>query len=275
MARPARADRTVTSSSADSEAPNYLEVLDTDLDVVEGPGRRFCDWCRGGIPVTARRDSVCCSTRCRQARHRFHRAVGRGVASGRPLRLAYADPPYPGKSGYYRNHPDYAGEVDQAELIRRLSTYDGWALSTSAAALRDVLASCPPGVRIAAWHRGARPNPKALGVLNAWEPVIFYGGRAVVSEFALTGGLARVRRPGPPDGSGPSDRLETGRLLALRVPAARRDASRHLRGPLPRIGRAAGAPGMSSAVPPARTTAHPSPRTYATRRVTPAHSYGS
>jgi hypothetical protein len=24
-------------------------------------------------------------------------------------RLAYADPPYPGKAHYYRGHPDYAG----------------------------------------------------------------------------------------------------------------------------------------------------------------------
>jgi hypothetical protein len=63
---------------------------------------------------------------------------------------ANADPPYPGKAFYYRDHPDYAGEVDHAALIARLSTYDGWALSTSAAALPAVLALCPPGVRVAA-----------------------------------------------------------------------------------------------------------------------------
>jgi hypothetical protein len=121
---------------------------------------------------------VCCSTPCRQARHRFNTAVGNAgtVAVGRTLRLAYADPPYPGKAWYYRGHPDYAGEVDHAELIRRLSTYDGWALSTSAAALPAVLALCPAGVRVAAWHRGERPAASRWP-LNAWEPVIYHGGR--------------------------------------------------------------------------------------------------
>lgn len=57
-------------------------------------------------------------------------AVGHAdsVAPGRPLRLAYADPPYPGKARLYRDHPDYGGEVDHAALIVRLTEYDGWAL---------------------------------------------------------------------------------------------------------------------------------------------------
>jgi len=143
-----------------------------------GETRRVCAWCQGAIPTAARRDAVCCSTRCRQARHRFIRAAGRPVvvADGRPLRLAYADPPYPGKAWLYRDHPDYGGEVDHATLIRRLSTYDGWALSTSAAALPAVLALCPTGVRVAAWHRGERPA-RSRWPLNAWEPVIYCGGR--------------------------------------------------------------------------------------------------
>jgi hypothetical protein len=146
--------------------------------------------------VRARRDAVCCSVRCRQARHRFTRAAGRAVegtsavAGGRPRRLAYADPPYPGKAFYYRDHPDYAGEVDHAELIRRLCRYDGWALSTSAAALPAVLALCPPGVRVAAWHRGERPT-RAWQPLNAWEPVIYLPGRPLEASRA-TGGTRRV-----------------------------------------------------------------------------------
>jgi hypothetical protein len=152
-------------------------TAESDASDRTGATLRICAWCRGPIPARARRDAVCCSVRCRQARHRFTSTVGRApVAPGRPLRLAYADPPYPGKAWLYRGHPDYAGEVDHAALIRRLSTYDGWALSTSAAALPAVLALCPPGVRVAAWHRGERPAPSRYP-LNAWEPVIYHGGR--------------------------------------------------------------------------------------------------
>lgn len=142
---------------------------------------RACAWCRGPIPATSRRDAVCCSVRCRQARHRFAVGVGSPVAQASrstPLRLAYADPPYPGKSRrYYGSHPDYAGEVDHAALIRRLVLeHDGWALSTSASALPAVLALCPDDVRVAAWVKGERPT-RSAGPLNAWEPVIYRGGR--------------------------------------------------------------------------------------------------
>jgi hypothetical protein len=147
--------------------------------------RDACAWCKSPIPSAARRDSICCSVRCRQARHRFTSAVGQASRSaGEPLRLAYADPPYPGRAArYYGDHPDYAGEVDHAELIGRLSAYDGWALSTSADALQQILALCPAGVRVAAWHRGERPTRSARP-LNAWEPVIYFGGRAVVEASA-------------------------------------------------------------------------------------------
>ncbi|BCJ53062.1 hypothetical protein Asp14428_45370 [Actinoplanes sp. NBRC 14428] len=143
-----------------------------------GATRRICAWCRDPIPARARRDAVCCSVRCRQARHRFATAAGRPVtvADGRPLRLAYADPPYPGNSRLYRGHRDYGGEVDHAALIARLAGYDGWALSTSATALPAVLALCPPGVRVAAWHKGERPTASRWP-LSAWEPVIYTGGR--------------------------------------------------------------------------------------------------
>jgi len=50
---------------------------------------RLWAWCTNPIPPKARRDAVCCSVRCRQARHRFLRAVGSAdlVAPGWPLRL--------------------------------------------------------------------------------------------------------------------------------------------------------------------------------------------
>lgn len=90
------------------------------------PPRPSCAWCKGPIPAGVRRDAISCSKRCRQARHRFLRAVGTAAATARPLRLAYADPPYPGRSArYYSAHPDYAGEVDHAALIAQLAEFDG------------------------------------------------------------------------------------------------------------------------------------------------------
>ncbi|PZS15174.1 MAG: hypothetical protein DLM64_00295 [Solirubrobacterales bacterium] len=90
------------------------------------------------------------------------------------MRFAYADPPYPGKADYYSERQ----EVDHASLLEglQLEYPDGWALSTSAAALRDVLALCPPGVRIAAWVRSVRRTPSRRPI-SAWEPVVLAGGR--------------------------------------------------------------------------------------------------
>jgi hypothetical protein len=154
--------------------PRISRDEQTGWPVVTG----LCAWCENPIPAKARRDAVCCSVRCRQARHRFFRAVGYAdsVAPGRRLRLAYADPPYPAKARLYRDHPDYGGEVDHAALLAELSDHDGWALSTSAEALPVVLVLCPPGVRIAAWHRGERPT-RSRWPLHAWEPVLYSGGR--------------------------------------------------------------------------------------------------
>ena len=99
-----------------------------------------------------------------------------------PMRLAYADPPYPGMSKrLYGDHPDYAGEVDHAELIGRLCDGypDGWALSTMGATFRGVLVACPPDVRVAIWHvTNAQPPGGRGGWHCAWEAVIVRGGRA-------------------------------------------------------------------------------------------------
>lgn len=163
-----------------------------------------CAWCSGPIPPHARRDSICCSKRCRQARHRFTRAVGTATAAARPLHLVYADPPYPGLSArYYRDHPDYAGEVDHAALISELAGYDGWALSTSADALQEVLALCPPGVRVAAWHRGARPHRDAQGPLTGWEPVIYAGGRPRLDRYLSSADPHDASRAAEHDASPP------------------------------------------------------------------------
>jgi hypothetical protein len=88
------------------------------------------------------------------------------------MRLAYADPPYPGNAAkLYGSHPDYAGEVDHARLIAKLQGFDGWALSTSSKALQAVLALCPAGVRVVVWVNHV--------ITYSWEPVIVSPARPV------------------------------------------------------------------------------------------------
>ncbi len=122
-----------------------------------------------------RSDSITCRKACRQARHRFHGAVPPArAAGGQPLRFAYADPPYPGCARRYYDCP----EVDHRELVDRLVAEfpDGWALSTSSAAVRDVLLLCPDDVRVAVWVRGMR-HGASRRARDAWEPLIVRGGR--------------------------------------------------------------------------------------------------
>lgn len=83
------------------------------------------------------------------------------------MRLAYADPPYPGKSYLYRENQ----EVDHVELISKLREYDGWALSTDEKNLALVLALCPPRTRVLAWCI-KNPPPLHPYPYAAWEPVL-------------------------------------------------------------------------------------------------------
>ena len=94
------------------------------------------------------------------------------------MRFAYADPPYVGQSKrLYGDHPDYAGEVDHAELIDRLNReFDGWALSLSQKSLQYILSLCPDDVMVLAWMKPNAP-PFGDGRMYAWEPVILRGGR--------------------------------------------------------------------------------------------------
>lgn len=115
------------------------------------------------------------------------------------MRLAYADPPYPGLAArYYRNQPDYGGEVDHRSLVDSLVSYDGWALSTSARSLGDVLALCPSTVRVCAWVKPQRSNRSASGLCNSWEPLIVFPARR--EGLALADWLsASVARGGDSD----------------------------------------------------------------------------
>jgi hypothetical protein len=138
-------------------------------------------------------------------RERCGRAADRPLAEEDDVRLAYADPPYPGQAHQYRDHPDYAGEVDHAALIEQLcGDYpDGWALSTNAVSLQYVLGLCPADVRIAAWHVTNQPHPGGrAGWWPVWEPVIVRGGRPGpvrnVLECGYGGGAGRFIGAKPP-----------------------------------------------------------------------------
>jgi hypothetical protein len=85
-------------------------------------------------------------------------------------------------SGFYKNHPDYGGEVDHRELIERLNGYDAWALHTASTTLAQVIALCPPDVRIGAWVKPWASYKPGVGVAYAWEPIIFRGGRKRTRE---------------------------------------------------------------------------------------------
>jgi len=94
------------------------------------------------------------------------------------MRVAYADPPYPGQAKLYEGHADYAGEVDHGALIGGLvSGFDAFALHTSSNALRDLLPLCPPSVRVLAWIKPWASWKPGISPAYAWEPVLIDGAR--------------------------------------------------------------------------------------------------
>lgn len=104
------------------------------------------------------------------------------------LRIAYADPPYPGQSAkHYADHPDFAGEVDHGLLLQSLEyDYDGFCLHTSSVALMDVLALAdrilarPQDLRVMAWVKPFAAFKRNVPVAYAWEPVIVKAARKPV-----------------------------------------------------------------------------------------------
>jgi hypothetical protein len=97
-------------------------------------------------------------------------------------RIGYADPPYPGCAHLYKDHPDYAGEVDHAALIQRLQDeFDGWVLHTAATpkamALLAPLVEKIEGARWMSWVKGFAAFKRNVSVAYAWEPVIVKAAR--------------------------------------------------------------------------------------------------
>ena len=101
------------------------------------------------------------------------------------MKLGYADPPYIGCAHLYRDHPDYAGEVDHAALIERLqSEFDGWVLH-AAATPRSYAVIIPliekiEGVRICQWTKPFAAYKRNVSVAYATEPVFIKAARKPV-----------------------------------------------------------------------------------------------
>lgn len=105
------------------------------------------------------------------------------------MKIGYADPPYVGCAHLYKDHPDYAGEVDHAALIDRLqSDYDGWVLHASATphsmALLAPLVE-KTGARWCTWVKGFAAFKRNVPVAYAWEPVIVKPARKPVVSKRL------------------------------------------------------------------------------------------
>lgn len=106
------------------------------------------------------------------------------------MKIGYADPPYIGCAHLYRDHPDYAGEVDHVALVDRLqSEFDGWVLhagghNDSEAILAPLMAKV--NARKCIWVKDFAAFKKNVPVAYAWEPVYIKAGRKPVVSKRIT-----------------------------------------------------------------------------------------
>src|SRR5216684_5596264 len=108
-------------------------------------------------------------------RYATRKQGGRADQMGESKRFAFADPPYIGQAK--KHYGKYGGaEVDHAQLIAQLETYDGWALSCSSTTLQQILKMCPEDVRISAWVKPFCAFKVNVNPAYAWEPVIWKSG---------------------------------------------------------------------------------------------------
>lgn len=162
---------------------------------------RFCSWCRRLLAVTVTSRRRFCDTKCRQSAFRLRKISETLQATSSPLVFAYADPPYPGFSRKLYGKRD----VFHRELIASLRTsgYAGWALSTSAKFLGDVLPLCPTEARVCVWVKPIGVSSRTYGLHNTWEPVVVLPGRAlrpgvrdwISAQPARRGGTLPGRKP--------------------------------------------------------------------------------
>lgn len=93
------------------------------------------------------------------------------------MRIAYADPPYPGCAHLYADQPDYAGGVNHEDLLWDIDeNFDGWLLHTSSTALQELFVYTDrlgiTDFRVMAWVKPFAGFKKNVSVAYAWEPVL-------------------------------------------------------------------------------------------------------
>lgn len=116
------------------------------------------------------------------------------------MRVAYADPPYPGCAHLYKDHADYDGELSTEWLGGILQRFDGWCLHTSAPALYhvqehlalagwvapDPLNGVVGDYRVMAWVKPFAAFKRNVSVAYAWEPVLVRAARKPVVKPGMT-----------------------------------------------------------------------------------------
>lgn len=94
------------------------------------------------------------------------------------MRVAYADPPYPGMARKMYAHDPRCAEVNHRLLIAHLcDAFDAWALSTGSVNLRAVLPLCPEDARVGAWVKPLVFYKPGVRLAYAWEPIILWRPR--------------------------------------------------------------------------------------------------
>lgn len=105
------------------------------------------------------------------------------------MRIGYADPPYIGCAHLYKDHADYAGEVEHAPLIQTLQdSYDGWVLhlsSPSVSYIAPLVSQYAPEARLMAWVKPFAAFKRNVSVAYAWEPVYVKAARKPVVSKRL------------------------------------------------------------------------------------------
>lgn len=157
---------------------------------------RECEWCHAEMPPGKRSHARFCSDAHRFAGHRFSRQVHAREVAEAPKRIGIFDPPYVGKAWLYEDHPDYAGEVDHAQLIDELRSFDGWALFADGAEQGVVARLFPSDLsfRTAIWVRGAR-GVRSRFPQKSFETIFYWPARIVPEDRRAQDSLVHFHHP--------------------------------------------------------------------------------